>query len=95
MLSRQDGEAVWRCPAQWDCPEQRRQRLIHFASRKALDIDGLGEKIIDALLEHQAIKDPSDFYQLARDELLKLPRMGPKRAWNMYSLRFAHRRADP
>ncbi|NCX12799.1 MAG: NAD-dependent DNA ligase LigA, partial [Betaproteobacteria bacterium] len=93
LLSRQDGEAVWRCPAQWDCPEQRRQRLIHFASRKALDIDGLGEKIIDALLEHQAIKDPSDFYQLARDELLKLPRMGPKRVEHVLaSIRASARR---
>ncbi|MFN5806585.1 MAG: helix-hairpin-helix domain-containing protein, partial [Burkholderiales bacterium] len=78
-LAREPEQAVWRCLAQWDCPEQRRQRLIHFASRKALDIDGLGEKIIDELLQHRLIQDPSDFYILRETDLLPLPRMGSKR----------------
>jgi DNA ligase (NAD+) len=78
-LAREPEQAVWRCLAQWDCPEQKRQRLIHFASRKALDIDGLGEKLIDELLQRHLIQDPSDFYSLNEADLLPLPRMGSKR----------------
>jgi len=78
-LVRESGEAVWRCPAQWACAAQKRQRLIHFASRKALDIDGLGEKIVDELLSHGLVNDPSDFYSLQAEALLSLPRMGTKR----------------
>ncbi|MBU6284413.1 MAG: NAD-dependent DNA ligase LigA [Proteobacteria bacterium] len=78
-LFREPGEAVWRCQAQWACEAQKRQRLIHFASRKALDIEGLGEKIIQELLVHQLIDDPSDFYGLNGASLKPLPRMGAKR----------------
>jgi DNA ligase (NAD+) len=79
LLFREPGEAVWRCLAQWACEAQKLQRLIHFASRKALDIEGLGEKIIQELLEQQLIQDPSDFYCLSEASLKPLPRMGAKR----------------
>ena len=78
-LYREPGEAVWRCPAQWDCKAQKRQRLIHFATRKAVDIEGLGEKMVDALLAEKLVDDPSDFYYLDAGVLIRLPRMGEKR----------------
>jgi len=78
-LFREPGEAVWRCLAQWGCKAQKRQRLIHFASRKALDIEGLGEKIVEDLLNHQLVDDPSDFYIITKHDLDPLPRMGAKR----------------
>jgi DNA ligase (NAD+) len=67
------------------CPAQIREGLIHFVSRNAMNIDGLGEKVITQLFNHHLIHDVADLYDLARDELLKLERMGEKSVDNLLS----------
>lgn len=81
-VERPQGEAVARCTGGLFCPAQRKQALWHFASRRAMDIDGLGDKIIDQLLEADLIGNPADIYVLRgrRDEILDLERMGEKSA---------------
>jgi len=72
-----EGEAAMRC-VNAACPAQLRRGIIHFVSKNAMDIDGLGESIVTQLLESKLISDPSDLYKLKREELLKLERMGSK-----------------
>lgn len=81
-LRRLPEEAAWRCvnPA---CPAQVRERIIHFASRDAMNIDGLGEQWISLLLQERLISDVADLYVLTKDHLLKLERMGEKSAQNL------------
>lgn len=81
-VERSEGEVVYRCinPA---CPDQVRGRIRHFASRNAMDIEGLGPAIIDQLVEKNLIKDISDLYFLKRDDLLSLERMAEKSADNL------------
>lgn len=67
-------EAAHRCTGGLTCPAQLRERLIHFASRGAMDIEGLGEKTVDLLLEHGRIRSVPDIYALTLDDLLSLPR---------------------
>lgn len=74
------GEAVTRCTGGLICAAQRREAIKHFASRKAMDIDGLGEKLIELLIEREWIKSPADLYRLNERELAYLPRMGDKSA---------------
>jgi len=81
-VERVEGEAVTRCP-NVTCPAQIRGRLIHFASRGAMDIEGLGEKLIDQLVTVGLVKDPSDFYHLDVDQFAGLERMGEKSAQNV------------
>lgn len=81
-VERPADEAVVRCP-NLSCPAQVHERLIHFASRDALNIDGLGAKMIGQLLEKGLVRDPADIYQLKKDQLLTLERMGDKRAQNL------------
>lgn len=69
---REEGEAAHRCVNSLGCPAQRLEGLIHFASRGAMDIDGLGEKVIHKLLEHGLVRDPADLYRLGSDELAGL-----------------------
>lgn len=69
---REEGEAAHRCVNSLGCPAQRLEGLIHFASRGAMDIDGLGEKVIYKLLEHEMVRDPADLYRLDPDELARL-----------------------
>lgn len=69
---REEGEAAHRCVNSLGCPAQRLEGLIHFASRGAMDIDGLGEKVIYKLLEHGLVRDPADLYRLGADELAGL-----------------------
>jgi len=76
-------EAVARCSGGLVCPAQRKQALLHFASRRAMDIDGLGEKLVDQLVEAEIIKGAPDLYHLALDELSGLDRMGEKSARNL------------
>ena len=83
-IERPEGEVVARCPAGLTCPAQRKERLRHFASRGAMDIEGMGEKLIDRLVEGDLVKDPSDFYRLTREDLEALERMGPKSAENLW-----------
>jgi DNA ligase (NAD+) len=76
-------EAVARCSGGLVCPAQRKQALLHFASRRALDIDGLGEKIVDQLVDAEIVKGPADLYKLGLEELSGLERMGEKSARNL------------
>ncbi|WP_298941718.1 NAD-dependent DNA ligase LigA [uncultured Psychromonas sp.] len=75
-VERIEGEAVTRCTGGLYCEAQRKQAIKHFASRKALDIDGLGDKLVDLLVDHNMIKDPSQLFSLTVQQLSSLPRMG-------------------
>lgn len=83
QVERVEGEAVARCTGGLFCAAQRKEALKHFASRKAMDIDGLGDKLIDALVERDWVKDPADIYSLTTHQLSVLPRMGQKSAQNL------------
>jgi DNA ligase (NAD+) len=76
------GEAVRRCPNS-SCPAQIEQRLVHFAGKTALDVDGMGPKLAKALLDAKLVRIPSDIFRLRRDDLEGLPRMGEKSAANL------------
>ena len=78
-----EGEAVARCTGGLVCPAQRKQAIKHFASRKALDIDGLGDKIVDQLVDRELIKTPADLFVLKQGHFESLERMGPKSAKNL------------
>ena len=82
-VDRTEGEAVARCSGQLVCPAQRLGSLFHFASRRAMDIDGLGERLIAQLIEAGRITTPADLYTLSIEELAALDRMGPKSAANL------------
>lgn len=76
-------EAVARCSGGLVCPAQRKQALLHFASRRAMDIDGLGEKLVDQLVDAEIVKGAADLYRLGLEELSGLDRMGEKSARNL------------
>jgi len=80
---RVEGEAVYRCTGGLFCAAQHKEASKHFASRKALDIDGLGEKLVEQLIDNGLVKQLPDFYRLQHDELIKLERMGEKSAQNL------------
>ena len=82
-VRRIEGEAVARCTAGLYCPAQRKQALLHFASRRAMDIDGVGEKIVDQLVDADLVRTPADLYQLHARDLAALERMGEKSATNL------------
>ncbi len=79
---RVEGEAVIRCVNE-SCPARLRERLIHFASRDAMDIDGLGPANVNQLVDAQLIEDPSDLYHITVEDLLKLDRFALKSAQNL------------
>jgi DNA ligase (NAD+) len=79
-VEREEGEAVARCTGGLFCAAQRKEALRHFAGRRALDIDGLGSKIIDQLVESGLVRSPADLYRLSVDDLANLERMGEKSA---------------
>lgn len=79
---RVEGEAARRCPNP-GCPAQIRERVIHFASRAAMDIDGLGPAVVDALFRAGLIKDPAELYTLKAEDIENLERMGKKSAANL------------
>lgn len=79
---REDGEAAHRCTGA-SCPAQIMRNIIHFVSRDAMDIDGLGPAIIEQLLENNLIKDASDLYYLNKDDVASLEKMGQKSAENL------------
>jgi len=83
VLERQEGEAVWRCVDGLGCPAQKRGALAHFVSRRAMDIDGLGGKVIDQLVERKLVSDVADLYALTVDQFASLERMGEKSADNV------------
>jgi DNA ligase (NAD+) len=77
-----EGEVAYRC-LNTACPAKRRESLIHFASRHAMNIDGLGEKIVDQLVEKGLVKDIADLYSLKLEKLAELERFGEKSAQNL------------
>jgi DNA ligase (NAD+) len=77
-----EGEVAYRC-LNTACPAKRRESLIHFASRHAMNIDGLGEKIVDQLVDKEIVKDIAGLYALKLDDLSELERMGEKSAQNL------------
>ncbi|GAE28165.1 DNA ligase [Halalkalibacter wakoensis JCM 9140] len=81
-LVRLEGEVALRC-INPQCPAQIREGLIHFVSRNAMNIDGLGEKVISQLFAHDLVRDVADIYKLKREELLQLERMGEKSVDNL------------
>ncbi|MDC0611600.1 NAD-dependent DNA ligase LigA [Vibrio sp.] len=81
-VERVEGEAVARCTGGLVCQAQRKEALKHFVSRKAMDVDGLGVKVIEQLVDKEMIKSPADLYRLSAGQLTILERMGPKSAQN-------------
>jgi len=80
---RGEGEVVARCSAGLYCPAQRKEAIRHFASRRALDIDGLGDKLVDQLVARGLVRDPADLFALDEATLAGLERMGGKSARNL------------
>ena len=78
-----DGEAVARCTGGFTCPAQVKEGIFHFGSRRAMDIDGLGEKLVDQLVEAKLVGSPADLFFLDLQSLMKLERMGQKSAENL------------
>ncbi|HEX7964989.1 MAG TPA: NAD-dependent DNA ligase LigA [Gammaproteobacteria bacterium] len=80
---RPEGEAVARCSGGLFCAAQRKQLIQHFAARRAMDIEGLGEKLIDQLVEQELVRTPADIYRLKAETFSELERMGEKSAQNL------------
>ena len=78
-----DGDVQFRCNAGLVCPAQRRQSVSHFASRSAMDIEGLGERLIEQLVDSGAVRNVADLYRLSVDKLAEFERMGQKSAANL------------
>jgi DNA ligase (NAD+) len=81
-IHRVEGEAAYRC-VNAACPAKRKEAILHFAGRHAMDIDGLGEKIVDQLVDRGIVKDVADLYTLTVDRLSTLDRMAEKSAQNL------------
>ncbi|MCR5050477.1 MAG: NAD-dependent DNA ligase LigA [Paludibacteraceae bacterium] len=82
-LVRVEGEAAWRCPNEAGCPPQQKGKIEHFVSRKAMNIDGLGEETIDLLFRKGLLNDIADIYSLRAEDLAVQERLGDKSAQNM------------
>ncbi|MEZ9834332.1 NAD-dependent DNA ligase LigA [Vibrio breoganii] len=80
---RTEGEAVTRCTGGLVCSAQRKQALKHFVSRKAMDVDGLGDKVVEQLVEKEMVQTPADLFKLSAGRITVLDRMGPKSAQNV------------
>jgi DNA ligase (NAD+) len=82
-VERVEGEAVFRCSGGLFCPAQRKQSIMHFASRRAMDIEGMGAKLVDQLVESGLVQSIADLYRLGREQVAALERMGEKSADNL------------
>ena len=82
-VERTEGEAVTRCTGGLICGAQRKEALKHFVSRRAMDVDGMGDKIIDQLVEKEYVHTPADLFRLTAGKLTGLDRMGPRSAQNI------------
>ena len=82
-VQRGEGEAVARCIGGLFCAAQRKQALLHFVSRRAMDMEGFGEKLIDQLVERDLVRTPADLFALGQQDLAGLDRMGEKSASNL------------
>lgn len=78
-LVREEGEAAWRCSGGLFCPAQRKEALRHFASRRAMDIDGLGERLIEGLIEFDFVRTPADLYALRVEDFVEMKRRADER----------------
>jgi DNA ligase (NAD+) len=83
QVLRVEGEAVARCTGGFTCRAQRQEALRHFASRRALDIEGLGDKVVEQLIERELVRTPADLYGLRLEQLMQLERLGEKSASNL------------
>jgi DNA ligase (NAD+) len=82
-VTRGEDEAIARCSGGLYCPAQRKQALLHFAGRRACDIEGLGDKLVDQLVEAGLVRTPADIYRIPVEIFAKLDRMGEKSAQNL------------
>ncbi|OEE68216.1 DNA ligase (NAD(+)) LigA [Enterovibrio norvegicus FF-33] len=82
-VERIEGEAVARCSGGLICRAQRKEAIKHFSSRKAMDVDGLGDKIVEQLIDKELIQTPADLFKLTAGQATMLDRMGPKSAQNL------------
>ena len=82
-LVRVEGEAAWRCPNEAGCPPQQKGKIEHFVSRKAMNIDGLGEETIDLLYRQGLLHNIADIYDLKAEDIASQERLGEKSAQNM------------
>jgi DNA ligase (NAD+) len=80
---REEEASAWRCSGGLFCPAQRKQALLHFAGRRAMNIDGLGDKLVEQLVDANLVSTPADLYQLGMTALTSLDRMGEKSALNL------------
>lgn len=78
-----DGDVLYKCSAGIICPAQRKESIKHFASRGALDIEGLGDKLVEQLVDAELIDNADDIFSLEKDQLAGMERMGPKSAENL------------
>jgi DNA ligase (NAD+) len=93
VISRPEGEVVPRCVAA-DCPAQLKARLLHFSSRRAMRIEGLGEQLVEQLVEKKMVSDIGDLYRLKQEEVAALERMAEKSASNLMAQIEASRTRD-
>ena len=93
QLVKPDDEVVWRCENA-SCPARIRRGLLHFASRRAMDIEGLGEAVVDQLVTSGLVRDYADLYHLELEPVAELERMGRKSAANLIERIAASRNAD-
>ncbi|SDQ28184.1 NAD-dependent DNA ligase LigA [Pseudoxanthomonas sp. CF125] len=78
-IVREEGEAVWRCSGELSCPAQRKEAIRHFASRRAMDIEGLGDRFIEALSDLDYLQSVADLYKLKLEDLLEMKRRADER----------------
>jgi len=91
---RLSGESATRCTGGLICAAQRKQALLHFAGRRAMDIEGLGEKLVEQLVDRDLVKSPADLYRLDKDTLAGLERMADKSAQNVIGALQRSRKID-
>ena len=82
-VARLEDEAVWRCTGGLFCPAQRKQALLHFASRRAMNIEGLGDKLVEQLVDMHIVNNPAALYKFGLLAIINLERMGEKSAVNL------------
>jgi DNA ligase (NAD+) len=93
VATRGEGEVAWRCPNP-ECPEKLRRRIAHFASKACLDIDGLGEEIVDLLVSRGLVRGIPDLFSLRIEDLLPLKKSGEQWASNLIAAISARKSAD-
>jgi DNA ligase (NAD+) len=85
VVEKAEGEAIARCSGGFTCRAQRQEGIRHFASRRAMDIEGLGDKLVEQLVENDLVKSPADIFSLSIAQLAGLERMGEKSAANLHA----------